>query len=751
MDQLKTFFFHKYKELGVISVMGIIFNVLSLFFIGYKSGIITFVSLNQTRWEFFYFVYAVSAIFLAGLIFFFQKKWNWKNILPIALIAFLPTEIFYLWGIEKKLDLNSSFGIATAVYILLFIIFLLIQKNSALEIRENNSNSSVQKKWITIAIITAVMAINAFFGIHNIGKMAIVDEPLWTFDRIPDFWKNISNQNWYKSRVSDKPGLTTAVVSGAGLFFEKNPKQFENIKWNGEIYNTNYQKIEEFNSIFRLPIFILEILLLPLFYFFLKKLFNPKIALFSFIFIALSPILLGNSRIINPDSSLWLFTSFALLAHLIHLKNNSRKYLYLAALFLTLSILTKYVANFLFIFFFGLIFAEYIFNKAKYAAVPFQKYIEKSFKNYGLLVAMSLALFYVLYPACWAKPSRVLIGTIYSQAFIQIWSFFASIIIIMLIDLFLLKARVFSAIISFFSKYSSIFYKIVLSIFVLALIITALNIYTGMGLFDAEKILSSPKSSSKIAGLWQIFLADFYPIVFGISPIALLAIIVFAIKDILSKNRSVFYFSTVSMMIFILLYYIGSVFSHVSLTIRYQIIIYPIILILAGISISELLPMEKKWFNLTAANLVLAVILLYSLMGASPFFMGYASELLPKKYSIDLKGMGEGSYEATEYLNSLPNADKLHIWSDKQGICTFFIGTCHTSLNKNFFEQNAFDYFVISSDRATRTTNMIASKIAHIYDLYALYYSDNLAQKTILIGGRNSNFIKITPSSKIAK
>ena len=734
--------------------MGAIFNALSLFFIGYKSGIVTFVSLNQTRWEFFYFIYEVSAVFLVGSIFFFQKKWDWKNILRIALIAFLPTEIFYLWGIEKKLDLNSSFGIATAVYMALFIIFLLIQKNNSSEIQENSDKPSVQKKWITIAIIVAVTAVNAFFGIHNIGKMAIVDEPLWIFDRIPDFWKNISNQDWYKSRVSDKPGLTAAVVSGAGLLFEKNPKQFENIKWNGEIYNTNYQRIEKFNAIFRLPIFILEILLLPLFYFFLKKLFNCKIALFSFILIALSPILLGNSRIINPDSSLWIFTSFALLTYSIHLKNNSRKYLYLAALFLTLSILTKYVANFLYIFFFGLIFMEYIFNKAKYTAVPFREYIKKSLKNYGLLVVMSVALFYVLYPACWAKPSRVLIGTIYSQAFIQIWPFFASAIIIILIDLFLLKARVFSAIINFFSKYSDIIYKIILSIFVLSLIITALNIYAGMGLFDAEKILSSPKSSSRIAGLWQIFLADFYPIVFGISPIAFLAIVVFIIKDILNKNKSTFYFSTISIIIFTLLYYLGSVFSHVSLTIRYQIIIYPIILILAGISMSELLTMPlfpKKWLNLTTASLLLVAISLYSLVNASPFFMGYASELLPKKYSIDLKGMGEGSYEAAQYLNSLPNADELHTWSDKQGVCTFFIGTCHTSLNKKFFEQNEFDYFVVSSDRATRTINMIASKIAANYDLNALYYSDNLAQKTILIGGRSSNFIKITPGNKIAK
>lgn len=753
MRLIETSFFRKNKEIAIISAAGIFFNLLSLFLVGYKSGIITFISLNQRRWDFFYLLYFISFTVLFGIILFFAEKKGWKNLFGTVSLAFLPTQIAYLFAIEKKIGFNEYFGIMTALYFVAVASFLLT--GTSTPEKPNTKTSKPEKKsWISILIILLVLIAHLYFGIHNIGKMAIVDEPLWTFDRIPDFWKNVGNQNWYNSRVSDKPGLTTAVISGAGLLLEKNPKQLENIKWEGEIFNINAAKMEGFNTIFRLPIFVFEALLLPFFYFFLKKLFNRKVALFSFVFIALSPILLGNSRIINPDSSLWLFTSFSLITYLIYFKEQSKKYLFLAAFFLTLSVLTKYVANFLYIFFFLFIFIEFIFNQQKYSSINFQKYIRNSFLNYGLLVILSLLLFYVLYPACWGKPSRVLIGTIYSQAFIGIWPYFAGIIIFTLADMLLLRAKILSLIINSLSRHANIMYRIVLMFFMLSITLTWLNVSTGMSIFDAEKILSSPKSSSSVTSLWHIYLANFYPLIFGISPVLLLSLIAFVVKDFFSKNKSVYHFAVLAILLFIFLYYAGSVLSGVSLTIRYQIIIYPLIFILAGIATTELLSLKiisRYSNNLTAASLALVAILFFSLANSSPFFMGYASGLLPKKYSIDLKGMGEGSYEAAQYLNSLADANSLSIWSDKQGVCVFFVGRCHTSLSKKFFEQNSVNYYVASSDRATRTINMIENRVAPFADIHALYSADGIAEKTIYIDGRSSNFVKIVRGEKIEK
>lgn len=753
MNLLKTSFFRKNKEVAIISSVGILFNALSLFLVGCKFGIIVSISLNKNFWDFFYLSYFISFTVLLGIILFFMKKGEWRSLLKTLSLTLLPTQLLCLFAIEKKIGLNEYFGLATALYFAILSAFLLIRKNKK-EKPKHETEKTTGRSWMAIFIISSVLIVHLFFGIRNIGQMAIVDEPLWTFDRIPDFWKNIGNQNWYNSRVSDKPGLTTAAISGIGLLFESNPKQFKNINWNGEVFDPNSAKIERFNATFRLPIFIFEALMLPLFYFLLKKLFNQKVALFSFIFIALSPILLGNSRIINPDSILWLFTSFSLLTYLIYLKERSKKYLILAALFLTLSILTKYVANFLYILFFLLIFAESIFNQKKYITIGFRKYFKRSLLDYSFLVALSLLFFYVFYPACWGKPSRVLIGTIYSQAFIGIWPYFAGIALFTIADTFLLKARILTAVVNCFAKHAAIIYKIVLIFFVFSIALTWFNVSFGMSIFDAEKILSSPKSSSSITSLWHSYFVNFYPVIFGISPIALLAIIIFMVKDFFSKSNSTYYFAIFSMLLFVIMYYAGSVFSGVSLTIRYQIIIYPLIFILAAIAMMELLSLKiiaRRFDNFTAANLALVVILFFSLANSSPFFMGYASGLLPKKYSIDLKGMGEGSYEAAQYLNSLEDANNLSIWSDKQGVCIFFVGKCHTSLNRKFFEQNSVDYYVISSDRATRTTNMIANRVADIADIRALYSVNDIAEKTIYIDDRLSNFVKIVHAEKIKK
>ena len=38
--------------------------------------------------------------------------------------------------------------------------------------------------------------------------------------------------------------------------------------------------------------------------------------------------------------------------------------------------------------------------------------------------------------------------------------------------------------------------------------------------------------------------------------------------------------------------------------------------------------------------------------------------------------MGEGSIEAANYLNALPGAGEMTIWSDKGAVCEAFIGKC---------------------------------------------------------------------------
>jgi len=142
------------------------------------------------------------------------------------------------------------------------------------------------------------------------------------------------------------------------------------------------------------------------------------------------------------------------------------------------------------------------------------------------------------------------------------------------------------------------------------------------------------------------------------------------------------------------------------------------------------------------------LLLAVPLFSVKPFYMGYASRLLPSQYYLDIKDMGDGSYEAAQYLNSLPNSKNLKIWSDKQGVCVFFVGRCFTSLSASFFANNQLDYFVVSSGRESRTIAM-SRKFINILDFQKIYplAGDN----SLAIAGRKNNYVKIINANDIPR
>lgn len=369
----------------------------------------------------------------------------------------------------------------------------------------------IKEKYLIYLFLFISIAIFFVFGSYHLTKFITADEHYWIYERVPQYWNAIFKADFLKTFINDKPGVTVALVSGVGLLFEKNPKQFKNIKWQGEVYNANVNKMESFNVKFRLPLFIFTILMLPFFYWLLKIIFGKIPALSGVIFIGLSPILIGTARIINPDGILWIFTSLSIFSYFAYLKEKNKKYLYFSALMLGLGILTKYTANILYIFFFVMIFAEYVFNYKKYTDQKFSEYLKISLLDYAKLALVSLMVFYVFYPAVWEKPNRLLIGTIYSQAFAPAWPFFASLITITLLDLFILKGIVMSFVMNKISAMRKWIFAGILTVFLAATFTVIANTYLGMKFYDFELILSSPKSSYSLFGPMGIFLANFYP------------------------------------------------------------------------------------------------------------------------------------------------------------------------------------------------------------------------------------------------
>ena len=114
--------------------------------------------------------------------------------------------------------------------------------------------------------------------------------------------------------------------------------------------------------------------------------------------------------------------------------------------------------------------------------------------------------------------------------------------------------------------------------------------------------------------------------------------------------------------------------------------------------------------------------------------------------------MGDGNYEVAEFLNHLPNAKTITVWSDKSGVCTFFIGNCYSGLNYNSLKEKNFDYVVVSSGRESRTTKMVQGAVLHLKPnvmLFDKYYTqtENLSY-ALYINNRPGNFVKVMPYVK---
>jgi len=93
----------------------------------------------------------------------------------------------------------------------------------------------------------------------------------------------------------------------------------------------------------------------------------------------------------------------------------------------------------------------------------------------------------------------------------------------------------------------------------------------------------------------------------------------------------------------------------------------------------------KKNIPLPAVYLASIILLIFQSARRETELSGLRFRNLPKNFIVNLKGMGEGSFEAASYLNSLPNAHEMTIWSDKGAVCEAFAGNCFIDFKQKTF------------------------------------------------------------------
>ncbi|MFZ1627025.1 MAG: glycosyltransferase family 39 protein [Candidatus Moraniibacteriota bacterium] len=705
----------------------------------------------------FYLAFLLLGILSVGSVLYFMHSIRLRRILEKLLIIFFPTELILIFGLSQSKNFHYVFLIAIGFYILIAgmvaIHVYVTRETGERPLLAHTLRATLpwvrEQGWFILSTVAFLTVLFFSFGYHGLTHFAAVDEPLWTDGRIPKYWHNIEERDWRGTRISDKPGITVAIAAGPGMWFV-DTGDYKAVR-SAAVLEMRGLNIESLYFAFRLPLLIAVVLFLPLFYVLVERLLGKRDALLVYAAIVFSPVLLGMSKIINPDSLLWLFVPQALLAYLVFLKRRHYRYLVLSGVLVGLALLTKYVANFVIVFMVGLIFLEWLYQ-VKTRRFSLAEYLKQSLSDLSILIFTALATFYILFPAVWIKPEKLITSTLYSQAFEKFAPLFIVLLVFIGIDLAWNQTRALSYLLGLLERVRSWIGWGTASFFILATIVVLMNSWLSMAWYDFMNLLSSPKTVSGRTDILGIFLTNFYPLLFGLMPIILLGIFAGAAwilrKDFFHDDRARLAFYLI---LFILLYYVGATGNGVAMIVRYQIILFPIASILGVLGLLVLLDRftalkkEHAFFALFAVLTVTGI----STIITTPFPLSYASTILSAQYHTDVKDMGPGSYEAAAWLNSQPDSRNLTIWTDKDGVCKFFVGTCRRGFG-SYDERRAegLDYIVVSSGRESRTSKMIIGQVNSGVDSvirYDQYYRRESPAYELQINNRTNQFVKIYP------
>lgn len=597
-------------------------------------------------------------------------------------------------------------------------------------------NNILQPKYLfAIVLVTYV-----WFGMQHLTQFMTADENYWIYERVPRYWNAIAEGEWKKTFINDKPGVSVALVSGVGLFFFPQPDQlFFEAPDRTLHYDT--ATIEPLLLAFRLPLLITNGILLLLLFWIIGRLSTPWIALWSTMLMALSPILLGISQIVNPDALLWSLGTVALFSYCAFLQHNEKKFFVLTSIFTGLAILTKYVAFVLLPFYLALAVLQFLSSPAQPNSQKFRQDVLLWFQ----ISFLSLAFACLFLPALFFDSKYIveLFMTIPHKGVFALVG--GGVLFLLIIDTFFYN-NTFLLSLRRFSAPPHIIRRSIAVLFLLLFVglILVRNVFPDWSIFTQIafdiKDLSDARYHASVPNFFEAFVLEWNPLIFSLTPIALIALFTLLITSLRKKDREASFLSN-SLLLFSILYVVLLIFSNILTTPRYSILLYPLFAFLAAIGIQRGVELFPHRVASLLATLVIFIASIASLSTIKPFYFNYTNFLLPKSALIN-DAWGYGGYEAAQYLNNLPNAHNLTVWIDYYGVCEFFVGRC---LNAYTFDKNAVqpDYYVLTRRGKMRYMSR-HTRWERLSGLTAYkYYAVPDPEWQLFIGNRPGNFVKV--------
>ncbi len=616
-----------------------------------------------------------------------------------------------------------------------------------------------RRQYWAAVLISAVLFTG--FGLYHIAQQSLVDEPLWLYNRIPKYWKNLAERDWHGTRVSDKPGTTVALISGIGLFVDDNYTKYPLYKHYDYTQNGQHGlSIERFFAAHRIPLLIVAAISIIAFFVILRPLIGDRPAVFAALLIGTQPLLLGMSRIVNPDAILWIVAPMTLLSFTAALiaptAQQRKRYVIATGGLFGAALLTKYVSNIL------LIALPMVIVLAALSARPSLPVLRRGLWAFLSTVVLALLVIVAVYPYTWPHPiDKLLKLTLFSQAFGKDTHTLEILIVGALVcgagaialahrcarrRQCLSIAHLWATL-----QRTQLVPRIVALVVLLAFGGTLWTIATGT--LDIASIMASPKSAYREVGTVGLLLAAPYPLLFGMTLPALTGSIIALLLLLCAPYRlsSRIRLTLTVIGVFSLLYALGSAINTVATPLRYLIMLFPLWMIVAAVGIHYALQQIRTGMIAVTLLIYGAAVLIWS----APHYFSYANPLLPQTLLLNYKDMGDGSYEAAQYLNALPNAESLVVWTDKRGVCRIFVGQCTSTLDfkRYIMEEWQPDYYIVSAGRKRKVTRTVQHKYGYnprYLIRFDYLYNDDVPRVFEIHPARHrGNFIRIIRATDI--
>ncbi len=619
------------------------------------------------------------------------------------------------------------------------------------------------KNLLLAAVLASIILFYAFGSFH-LGKFETVDEHFWKYERIPQYWNALADGKWKKTYINDKPGISVALVSGIGLLFvDPTEHRIRDTAATLEEKLTVYDadKTERIDIALRLPILLINgILILFVFYAIRRASDDSLLAALAAIIIALSPILTGISQIVNPDALLWSLGAAAFFAYYAFLKTEEKKFLAATAVLMGGVLLSKYIGNVLYPLLFALLSGNVLIAiDSILARETAAAYLRRHLRYFLIILLGSFAVFALGLPAVFVKPILFWQGTLGFWHAMHMLIPAIIICIAIALDTYCNRARLIEMLANVSRRYllpSLRFSLIIPLIFFGAVLILGLGSQTVVPL---DQLIQTAKADGDLAfplladapplpAFLQKLFAEAYPFVFSIPPLILFFVFFLWIRNVMDKKTSPKTLLLTSLLsLFAIAYFAAALVAGVLANARYSIILYPLFAFLAALGIRDMIALlPERWRTLAAAVLLLSVIAILScsLFQNKPFYFNYASPLLAKEFAPH-DGWGYGLYEAAEYLNTLPEAREVFVWSDRNGICQFLSGPRCISGYRIDIDKTPPRYFIISSRGIERGYVPRDKATGAILIDYAAIGRDALWR--LNIDDRSGNFVLIIPDA----